>query len=81
MAFSHVSKKSGVTYWLHLKEVERKSDGGITKLYYFSKDPKGAIDAVPEGRVVMENERTGLPILGSKNKKKAAAKAPAKKKK
>ncbi|MFT5468224.1 MAG: hypothetical protein ACI8UO_003333 [Verrucomicrobiales bacterium] len=66
MAFSVVSKKSGKTYYLHLREQERK-DGGITKLYYFGGEVKdGAIDELPDDREVVENERTGLPFLKKK---------------
>jgi hypothetical protein len=33
-------------------------------LYYFAGEVKeGALDAVPAGMEVMENERTGLPML------------------
>lgn len=63
MAFTTVSKKSGKTYHLHLKVQERKS-GGKTNLYYFAGTVKeGAIDALPDGFVVFENSRTGLPML------------------
>lgn len=66
MAFSVKSKKSGKTYYLHLREQERK-DGGITKLYYFAGEVKdGAVDKLPSDRVVVENERTGLPFLKKK---------------
>ena len=66
MAFSVKSKKSGKTYYLHLREQERK-DGGITKLYYFAGEVKdGAVDALPDDRQVVENERTGLPFLKKK---------------
>ncbi|MEM7013428.1 MAG: hypothetical protein AAF585_18305 [Verrucomicrobiota bacterium] len=66
MAFSVKSKKSGKTYYLHLREQERK-DGGITKLYYFAGEEKeGAIDELPADRIVVENERTGLPFLKKK---------------
>ena len=66
MAFTTVSKKSGKTYHLHLKAQERKG-GGITNLYYFAGTVKeGAIDALPEGFQVIENARTGLPMLKRK---------------
>ncbi len=51
MAYSHKNKK-GNTYHLHSKG----------RLFYFSKDPKGAID-LPKGYKVMENPKTGLPML------------------
>ncbi len=63
MAFSVPSKKSGKTYYLHLREQPRKN-GGITKLYYFAGDVRPeAVDSLPEGYIVIENERTGLPFL------------------
>jgi hypothetical protein len=66
MSFSVVSKKSGKTYYLHLKQQERKG-GGITNLYYFGGEKKeGAQKALPEGYLVIENERTGLPMLKKK---------------
>ena len=38
--------------------------GKEVTLYYFGGEAKvGAIDALPAGMEVMENERTGLPML------------------
>ncbi len=67
MPFSVESKKSGNTYYLHLREQERK-DGKKTKLYYFAKEVKdeGSVDKLPDGYTVIENERTGLPFLKRK---------------
>lgn len=66
MAFSVESKKSGKTYYLHLREQQRK-DGKVTRLYYFGGEIKdGAVDALPEGYTIIENERTGLPFLKKK---------------
>ncbi len=66
MAYSVESKKSGKTYYLHLREQKRK-DGNVTKLYYFAGEVKdGAVDALPDGYQVIENERTGLPFLKRK---------------
>ena len=63
MAFSVVSKKSGKTYFLHQRHQELKGGQKVT-LYYFGGEAKeGAIDAVPAGMEVIENERTGLPML------------------
>ena len=68
MAYSVVSKKSGKTYYLHLREQKRK-DGNVTKLYFFAGDVRdNAIDALPDGYEVVESERTGLPILKKTNK-------------
>jgi len=54
MAYSYTNKK-GKTYYLHQKD----------KLRFFSGDPAGAID-MPAGFSVVENERTGLPMLKKK---------------
>lgn len=68
MAFSVVSKKSGKTYYLHLREQKRK-DGNVTKLYFFASEVKdGAVDQLPPDKEVVENERTGLPFLKTKAK-------------
>jgi hypothetical protein len=66
MAFSVVSKKSGKTYYLYVREQTNK-DGKTTRLYYFARDEKeGVLKALPEGYTVIENERTGLPFLKRK---------------
>lgn len=51
MPFSFVNSK-GKKYFLHKKE----------KLYFFSQKEKDAIE-LPEGYKVIENIRTGLPML------------------
>ena len=66
MAFSTVSKKSGKTYFLHSR-LQKLRGGPEVTLYYFAGQPgEGAIDALPEGYEVSENERTGLPLLKKK---------------
>jgi len=66
MAYSVVSKKSGKTYYLHSKEVTLKG-GRKQRIYFFAGDVKpGALDALPAGYEVMENARTGLPMLKKK---------------
>jgi hypothetical protein len=63
MAFSVVSNKSKKTYFLHARLQKLKGGQEVT-LYYFAGEAKaGAIDAIPAGMEVMENERTGLPML------------------
>ena len=63
MAFSTVSKKSGKTYYLHGRDVTLRG-GRQQKIFYFAQDVRdGALDAVPAGYEVMENARTGLPML------------------
>ncbi|HLD96574.1 MAG: hypothetical protein XU08_C0003G0063 [candidate division WWE3 bacterium CSP1-7] len=64
MAYSLVSKKSGVTYYLHGLTVTLKNTGKQQTIYYFAKDVRsGALDAIPSGKMVQENPRTGLPYL------------------
>ena len=67
MAYSYQNKK-GQTYFLHSKDVTLKSTGRIQTIYYFAKEVKSgpgvtALSALPSGRTVVENERTGLPFL------------------
>jgi len=62
MAFSHVNSK-GQTYYLHQRDVTLKG-GRVQRIYFFAREVKdGAIDELPGGYVVVENPRTGLPIL------------------
>lgn len=66
MAYSVKSKKSGKTYYLHTKEV-KLAGGRLQKIYYFAGvAEKNALDALPAGYEVMENSRTGLPMLRKK---------------
>jgi len=63
MAFSVESKKSGKTYYLHSRLVTLRG-GREQTIYFFAQDIRdGALDAVPAGYMVMENSRTGLPML------------------
>ncbi|HLB41055.1 MAG TPA: hypothetical protein VJJ83_04645 [Candidatus Babeliales bacterium] len=66
MAYSVKSKKSGKPYYLHTKEV-KLAGGRLQRIYYFAGDiAKNALDALPAGYEVMENKRTGLPMLRKK---------------
>jgi hypothetical protein len=63
MSYSVASKKSGKTYFLHERRQKLKGGQEVT-LYFFAGQPgEGAIDAMPNGYIVSENERTGLPLL------------------
>jgi hypothetical protein len=53
--------KHGQKFWLHMKE------RGKAKLYYFSKDPIGALNNLPRGYEVVENPITGVPFLKKKS--------------
>jgi hypothetical protein len=76
MAYSYKNSK-GQTYYLHSKKAGR---GGTSNrdLYYFAKEAKeNALDDIPKGYLVVESERTGLPILkkeGGPSKPKPAKK-------
>lgn len=63
MAFSVISKKSGKTYFLHSRLQKLKGGQEVTLYYFAGTAGDGAIDALPAGYEVSENERTGLPLL------------------
>lgn len=66
MAYSVTSKKSGKPYYLHTRTTTLKG-GRKQQIYFFAGQPgEGALDDLPEGYQVIENERTGLPILKKK---------------
>ncbi len=62
--FVYESKKNKKKYWLHMKEQ------GNSTLYYFSPKPMDSINSIPKGYEVIENPRTGLPLLKKKGEKK-----------
>jgi hypothetical protein len=59
MAYQHTNSR-GQAYWLH----KRVGKGGAT-LFFFSKDSSESID-LPEAFNVVENPRTGLPLVKKK---------------
>jgi hypothetical protein len=63
MAFSVQSKKSGKTYFLHSRLQKLKGGQEVTLYYFAGAAGEGALDAVPSGYEVFENEKTGLPLL------------------
>ena len=64
MAYSHTNSK-GVTYYLHARKTILKG-GREQTIYFFAKTVKeGALDAVPDDRVVAET-KNGLPVLKKK---------------
>lgn len=63
MAYNTVSKKSGKTYHLHSKVVTLKGGQKQTIYYFAGAAGANAIDSLPAGYKVVENERTGLPLL------------------
>lgn len=61
-AFSYKNSK-GQTYFLHGKMVTLRG-GRKQQIYFFAREEKKeAMDAIPEGYTVVENKRTGLPML------------------
>lgn len=63
MAFSVVSNKSKKTYFLHARQQKLKGGQEVTLYYFAGVAGPLAINALPAGMEVMENERTGLPML------------------
>ena len=55
MGYSQISKKSNKLYYLHKKG----------HLFFFSSNPDQSIE-LPKGYKVIENKRTGLPMLKKK---------------
>ncbi len=67
MAYQYTNKK-GTTYYLHQTNVQLRGGNRNQTIYYFSRQVgEKAIDAVPEGFEVVENQRTGLPVLRKKS--------------
>ncbi|RLI97790.1 MAG: hypothetical protein DRP00_03435 [Candidatus Aenigmatarchaeota archaeon] len=52
--------KKGQKFWLHAKQ------RGKVTLYYFSRNPAGALKSLPKGFEVVENPHTGMPYLRKK---------------
>jgi hypothetical protein len=63
LAYTHVNSK-GTPYILHRREVTLRGSGRKQTIYFFAREEKeGALDDLPAGYQVVENTRTGLPIL------------------
>lgn len=62
-AYAHTNSK-GQTYFLHSKNVTLRG-GRKQTIYYFAREekPEGGLEAVPAGMQVVENKKTGLPML------------------
>jgi hypothetical protein len=62
MAYAHTNSK-GQTYFLHSRNVKLRG-GRDQVIFFFAREEKeGVIDAVPDGYMVIENQKTGLPML------------------
>lgn len=69
MAYTHTNHK-GQTYILHSRHVKLRG-GRDQVIYFFAREEKeGALDEVPEGYMVIENKKTGLPMLKKVEKEK-----------
>lgn len=57
--------KKGQTYYLHGMIATLRGNGRQQQIYYFSKvvDLSKSLDELPKGYKVVENSRTGLPVL------------------
>lgn len=63
MAFSYKNAKDQ-TYFLHMRDVILRGSGKKQRIYFFARvTGKGSLDEVPAGYKVIENKRTGLPVL------------------
>lgn len=63
MAYEYTNQK-GSKYFLHSTVVTLRGGGRRQTIYYFARQArKQAIEAVPQGFKVVENTRTGLPVL------------------
>ena len=61
-AYAHTNSK-GQTYYLHSRHVKLRG-GRDQVIFFFAREEKeGVLGAVPEGYVVVENKKTGLPML------------------
>lgn len=66
MAYKYTNKK-GTDYYLHKREVKLRGSGKNQTIFFFARDVRdGSLDEVPAGYTVVENPRTGLPILKRK---------------
>lgn len=66
MTYQHKNKK-GQVYYLHGKKVTLRGSGKEQMIYFFARDiRKESLDEVPNGYMVKEIQRTGLPILKKK---------------
>ena len=61
-AYSYTNKK-GQEYFLHTKEVTLKN-GRKQRIYFFAREVRdGSLENVPDGYMVVETVRTGMPVL------------------
>ncbi len=67
MAYVHTNSK-GQQYILHKRHVKLRG-GRDQVIFFFGREEKqGALDEIPEGYEVVENKKTGLPMLRKADK-------------
>lgn len=62
MAYKLTNSK-GTDYFLHSKDVTLRGSGKTQRIYYFARDQRSNAVDLPSGYSVVENSRTGLPVL------------------
>lgn len=64
MAYQYTNQK-GTAYYLHSTEITLRGSGKRQTIYYFAREVKssGSLNELPSGYQVVENKRTGLPVL------------------
>ncbi len=63
MAYTYVNAKNQ-KFYLYTQDVTLRGSGRKQRIYYFKKNlGENALDDVPQGYTVVENQRTGLPVL------------------
>lgn len=66
MAYTHKNKK-GQLYYLHSQKVKLRGSGKEQIIYFFAREERrNAIDELPQGYMVKEVAKTGLPLLKKK---------------
>ena len=63
MPFTTKSKKTGRIYTLHARKQKLRGGHEVTLYFFAAKPSEDAVDALPEGYEVTENQKTGLPLL------------------
>lgn len=70
MAYQYKNTK-GTDYYLHSRDVQLRGSNKKQTIYFFAKIAGiGGMDQVPAGYEVVENTRTGLPVLRRNSSKK-----------
>lgn len=63
MAYKYINSK-GQSYFLHTTEVTLRGSGKKQQIFFFAREEKsGSLENIPEGYIIVENKKTGLPVL------------------